>query len=335
MSGSNSFGNHFSWSNSRHRMFEECKRKYYYQYYGYWKGWLHEAPERVRTIYRLKQLDNRYLWKGTLVHEGVAFLLKGALTGSEPDLDRFKQAVVNRMRTQFKQSRRKKYRWDPKGKFGLLEHEYEERLEEGTWRAVRDDVLDCLDRFVESEVYETARNLTMEDCLALEGDLENPDNFWTTLPPEPRRFETLPTEPSVDRFEVGDVPVWVKLDFAFREPGGAVRIVDWKSGGSKDEPDPMQLNVYGTYAVETWGLPEEQLRLTVYNVARDERYDRTFSRDLKQETLGRLRASTEKMKSGLVDPESNQAREEDFPTIDDVSTCRRCRYRLVCKPELA
>ncbi|MFB6214273.1 MAG: PD-(D/E)XK nuclease family protein, partial [Candidatus Bipolaricaulia bacterium] len=75
---SEDFKNNFSWSSSRLSTFKNCKRKYFFQYYGFWKGW-EEAPERVQTIYLLKKLQNRHMWKGTTIHEAIAFLLKSLL----------------------------------------------------------------------------------------------------------------------------------------------------------------------------------------------------------------------------------------------------------------
>ncbi|HEY6105359.1 MAG TPA: PD-(D/E)XK nuclease family protein, partial [Anaeromyxobacteraceae bacterium] len=34
--------NEFSWSKSRHDKFQDCRRAYFYAYYGSWGGW--EAP---------------------------------------------------------------------------------------------------------------------------------------------------------------------------------------------------------------------------------------------------------------------------------------------------
>src|SRR5260370_7964974 len=31
--------NQFSWSRTRDNVFQECRRRYYYQYYGAWAGW--------------------------------------------------------------------------------------------------------------------------------------------------------------------------------------------------------------------------------------------------------------------------------------------------------
>ncbi|MCF7875796.1 PD-(D/E)XK nuclease family protein, partial [Candidatus Bipolaricaulota bacterium] len=82
---SEDFKNTFSWSNSRLQAFQRCKRKYYFQYYGFWGGWEEDASERVQTIYLLKKLKNRHMWKGTIIHEAIAFLLKSLLNSEEID----------------------------------------------------------------------------------------------------------------------------------------------------------------------------------------------------------------------------------------------------------
>ena len=36
--------NAFSWSFTRHRTFQDCRRAYYLNYYGYWNGWSNDDP---------------------------------------------------------------------------------------------------------------------------------------------------------------------------------------------------------------------------------------------------------------------------------------------------
>lgn len=56
------FKSEFSWSISRDRIFQIWPRQYYFNYYGYWLGWEINVPLRVKQIYILKQLKNRYMW---------------------------------------------------------------------------------------------------------------------------------------------------------------------------------------------------------------------------------------------------------------------------------
>ena len=66
--------NDFSWSKSRNGVFDECKRRYFYQYYGSWGGWDATAPAEVRRLYVLKQLASRQMWAGRLVHDAIEMM---------------------------------------------------------------------------------------------------------------------------------------------------------------------------------------------------------------------------------------------------------------------
>jgi len=114
--------------------------------------------------------------------------------------------------------------------------------------------------------------------------LKGSDNIWKNISPNLETWKNLPSGPAADSFSVDGVKVWVKLDFAYQEEDDSVRVIDWKSGNSNGEPDPIQLNIYGYYASEVWGIPEEKIHLTAYNVNQDEKYDRTYSEKQKQET---------------------------------------------------
>jgi len=67
--------NDFSWSRSRDNVFSECKRRYFYHYYGAWGGWEAGATEEVRRLYVLKQLASRQMWAGRVVHDAIEMAL--------------------------------------------------------------------------------------------------------------------------------------------------------------------------------------------------------------------------------------------------------------------
>ncbi|MBS3787772.1 PD-(D/E)XK nuclease family protein [Candidatus Bipolaricaulota bacterium] len=304
---SEDFKNDFSWSNSRLSTFKSCKRKYYFQYYGFWDGWEDDAPDRIRTIYRLKKLQNRHTWKGTITHEAIAFLLKYLLVNERLEEGEFKEAVVEKMRNQYRNSDSGDYKTDPKNNFGLLEHYYEEEVANGTWQLLRDDVIRSLDNFRGSKFWKKAKTLSMDDCLALEGDLKGSDNIWKNISPNLNTWKNLPSG-KPDTFSVDGIKVWVKLDFAYPGDEGSIRLIDWKSGNSKDELDPTQLNIYGYYTSEAWGVPAEKINLTAYNVNQDERHERTFSKEEKQETREKILNSVKNMKEMLTDKDANEAK---------------------------
>jgi len=73
--------NEFSWSKSRDEIFQTCPRQYYFNYYGYWGGWEKGSPERIRQIYLLKNLKNRFMWTGEKVHDCIKHTLKNLQRG--------------------------------------------------------------------------------------------------------------------------------------------------------------------------------------------------------------------------------------------------------------
>lgn len=68
--------NDFSWSLQRIAMFERCKREYFYHYYGSWQGWVENAEEKVRLIYRLKNIRNEDAWIKTIIEKTFSSAIK-------------------------------------------------------------------------------------------------------------------------------------------------------------------------------------------------------------------------------------------------------------------
>jgi hypothetical protein len=74
--------NEFSWSKSRHDKFAECRRAYFYAYYGSWGGWEAPGGSEVRELYVLKKLSTRFQWAGSVVHDALKqVLVRAKATG--------------------------------------------------------------------------------------------------------------------------------------------------------------------------------------------------------------------------------------------------------------
>ena len=94
--------NEFSWSTSRHEKFVECRRAYYYAYYGSWGGWEAAPGSSVRELYVLKKLSSRWQWAGSVVHEAIRQLLERAkLRGEFTPVDALVQRTRERARAQW------------------------------------------------------------------------------------------------------------------------------------------------------------------------------------------------------------------------------------------
>ena len=102
--------NEFSWSKTRDEVFRTCPRQYWFAYYGNWNGWREDAPARTREIYVLKNLKNRQVWAGQVVHECIERSLNNIRRGIKVlSVDEIVSMTLQRMRTDFRSSRRLNY----------------------------------------------------------------------------------------------------------------------------------------------------------------------------------------------------------------------------------
>jgi hypothetical protein len=301
------FKNEFSWSTSRDALFEECKRKYYYNYYGSWGGWERgKADDVTRTLYVLKQLKSRWQWKGTIVHNEIARILKqlvstGKLTPIEASLSR----VTDLMREEFRYSRDGSY-WEKDGGLrdvtSLFEHEYKVSIPDEDWKKIHEEVIGCIRNFYKSDVLEKVRNLDKKAILSI-------DSITPTL------------------FSFNDEKIYVNLDLAYRIEN-KIEIVDWKTGVGESEP--LQFVVYTIYAKEVLGIPLEKISVIEYNLLTEQKIVHKFSPDNIKEAKEHINKSIASMKSCLRNPLENTAVMTDFSRTEDERKCEFCNFKKIC-----
>ncbi len=300
--------NEFSWSHSRSETFRECPLRYYYHYYGYWGGWDATGDPLARRLYVLRNLKNRYLWSGAIVHDVVAGMLErlragesGPESGPEPEAEA--ERAVERMRAEFRESRDGLYLERPKKATGLAEHHYREAVSDGEWRSLAEMVRRSILGFAQSPFRATAEALPGQD--------------WLTL-------EQLLT------FEIEQAKVYVKMDWAYRLPAGGIVICDWKTGKRRPQPGGLQLGCYALYAAQTWQVAPEQIQVIEANI----NTGATGSAQLAARHIAEARAaiteSIHDMRARLRDADRNEARIEDFPAQPSARGCARCVFREVC-----
>ena len=106
--------NVFSWSKSRDEQFRDCQRKYFYDKYAAWGGWDKASPEDIRLAYILKNLKNRWAWKGESVHHTIEEVLKSYRAQKPVKLEEALAQMTDVMRVNFRASKAKKHYEDPK-----------------------------------------------------------------------------------------------------------------------------------------------------------------------------------------------------------------------------
>jgi hypothetical protein len=300
--------NEFSWSKSRHEKFSECRRAYFYTYYGSWGGWDAPAGSPVRELYVLKKLSSRWQWAGSVVHDAVKQVLTRAkATGDLRPLEEVLDQTRRRARAQFATSREKGY-WREKSRIvGLVEHEYAEPVADAEWKRLYDQVIEAsLRGFYASEVLEELRR--------------TPRERWLTVD-------------ELDKWSFEGTTIWAAVDFAYRDQDGRVNLLDWKTGKAR-EVDHVQVGTYALYARQKWGAPPDGVVGGLVYLAPDGgpavRVDVKADEATLESCRQTMRGSIGAMKQVLADPARNQAVIEAFPQIQDRDACRRCPFRRPC-----
>lgn len=297
--------NEFSWSRSRDHVFQECRRRYYYHYYGAWGGWDSAADPATRTLYVLKQLATRQMWAGRVVHEAVERALLALRDGYALSEASLIEHTVRQMREEWKASRDGVYRENPR-RTGLFEHEYGVPIKDGEWQALRDHVTRCLRNF---------------HRLPLLADIKRtPTHRWIFIE-------------DIGSFDFEGTRIFAAPDFGYWSQEERLQLIDWKTGGNGEDAG-LQLGGYALYALEVMGVDLPRVDLLEVNL-RDARVTvhpwNAISLDRVRE---HIRLSVRAMKAYLKDPERNLAEETNFEKTEDLRICRWCNFRAVCRPEL-
>jgi PD-(D/E)XK nuclease superfamily protein len=298
--------NEFSWSKSRNGVFDECKRRYFYQYYGAWGGWDPAAPDEVKRLYVLKQLATRQMWAGRIVHDAIEMALAALRDGHGVPVDAFVRDVVARMRTEWRSSRDGRYRDNPRT-CALFEHEYAVDVAPAAWQMLKTNVETCLRKFFALPLLAQIRS--------------TPPEHWSI-------------EHWSRSFEFEGTPMWIAPDFGFWNADGRLTLVDWKTGGANPDAAAFQLGCYALYARDMLGVEPANVDLLEVNLREPVVTRHTWDAVRLAEVREQLRLSIRGMKAYLADPERNLAVIEAFERTEQLRICRRCNYRAVCRPEL-
>ena len=301
--------NVFSWSKSRAEEFGECRRKYFYARYLSWGGWETSAPRDVRLAYVLKNLKNRWAWKGETVHHVVETALKALRAGKPLSEKEAVDLLTKTMRENYKSSKAKKYLQDPKHNLGLFEHEYEKPVDDATWKKMHDEAAACVQNLMRSPLYKELQTEDKSGWLVIE-DLEE--------------------------FDFNGAKIYVKLDFA-RRKNGLIEIIDWKTGKEEKSEASVQIGAYAIYAMQRWNVPLEQVR--AYLVFLTHAVPVLQEQPLNDKTLVDARKtitdSIAAMREVLADPDRNVPKSRDhFPFTQNERLCSHCSFYKMCEKYL-
>ena len=297
--------NVFSWSKSRAEEFEECPRKYFYARYLSWGGWGQGAAKDVRLAYVLKNLKNRWAWKGETVHHVIETVLKALRAGKPLSQSEAIELLTKTMRENYKSSKTKKYLQDPKRNLGLFEHEYEKGVDDATWKKIHEEASACMKNLYASPLYNELREEDKANWLVIE-DLEE--------------------------FDFNGSRIYVKLDFA-RRRDGFIDIIDWKTG-KEERVAGVQIGAYAIYAMQKWNVPLENVRAYLVFLTNPvpALQEQKLSEAVIEQTRKTISSSVAAMQALLSDiPRNVPKAREQFAFTKNERLCSTCNFYKMCE----
>ncbi|MCE5168614.1 PD-(D/E)XK nuclease family protein [Paenibacillus profundus] len=295
----------WSWSPSRHTLFEECRRKYYYHYYAAHNGWLADAPELAKQAYRLKQMTNLYLVFGDAMHKmAETTLMQFNQAGRLLEADELTRRVRNLLNQAYKDSLdQAAWREQPKKRTMLHEMYYDGELPHHVTDTIKRRIPILADRFLGSRSLQQFVQEQQARLLEIE------------------RLNTI---------EVAGTKVYVKLDFMFRQDNRHV-IVDWKTG-QEDERNKTQLRLYGLYVHRMYEVPYERLDIRTEYLLSGQCYEDQVEGEEMAELERHVVTSIQLMRDYLAEPAINRPLSVDsFEPTENARRCRRCAFLEICE----
>ncbi|AKI98017.1 PD-(D/E)XK nuclease family protein [Kosmotoga pacifica] len=296
-----------SWSLSKQRLFEECKRKYYYKTFLSWKGWQSGATKLERKAYLLSKLQNIYALSGQAIHEQI------------------QKAIVERnfsMERAFKEVRAK--------------------LREA-WIDSVDHIVDWerwpKEYTILSELYygrkDWLRGKSQEVLKRIKTSLINFESSHSYRKVLKDRVEVIEVDESFPSFFYNGVKVYSIIDFLYRDKkAGNITIVDWKTGNKNEAKDHQQLGLYVIYVLEKYpGIELTQIKCVNEYLLSGERAEYTFSESQIEGLREYISRSIRELEEYLEDPAINKPKDISAFPVNRNKNCNYCEFKEICKDD--
>jgi len=290
-----------SWSASRAREFQRCRREYWYARYATW-GWWKEGPEgEKRRLAILKNLTSLPAFTGDCVHRAIARWFELREAGSRLDAEALFLEARELFRRGWRESRGEYWRGRPSRTIHLEEHHYGPEPDADRTEKARLALETCTRNFLTMPELEPVRASEPGDWLAVE---------------------------AMDSYLFLGAKVYAVPDFAARQ-GEEIHIWDWKTGRPR-EADSFQLHTYALYACERWAADPEAIVLHAVYLGAGQVHTMPVDIERLSTVQDRMSESVRAMLELHYDPDQDPVVEENWPTSGAPAACPRCRFREVC-----
>lgn len=291
-----------SWSASRAKEFERCRREYWYARYANWGWWTEQPRGRKFELATLKNLYTLPAFAGDCAHRAVARWLELKRGGTAMSAAELYEEMVENFRQGWRQSANGAWRERPNKATHLFEHQFERPLPPERTEEVRALFERCAQWFVESPELRPAREA-------------HPDHW--------RALEAL------DSYSFLGTKVYAVPDFAYAD-GDHLHIWDWKTGRPR-ESDLFQLHTYALYACEKWEQDPEAITLHAAYLGEGQLQSVPVDVYQLSEVQDRMSASVREMMDVHYDPDEDPVVEEHWTPAPEARKCGWCRFQGVCE----
>jgi hypothetical protein len=292
--------NEFSWSCSRDRLFRDCRRAYYYQYYASWGGWDSSADELARKAYILKNVKSIDMWIGDTVHQIIKGIVEGIKEGKTISLDEALTRTKLELRKTWEQSRNAAWKVNIKHNLNLFEHYYGKEITNDEVAAKVGKAAECMRNLYASGILDSFRDIPADGFLSI-------DQF--------------------DAFELEGVKIFAIPDLVVRDRRGLM-LFDWKTGKTSDD-DVFQLSFYVLYAVYKWRIAADEVSIIPFYLM-SKGGAKPVTPVATDAVKSYLRESLAAMRSTLADITQNQADISKCPRTTQNWRCQSCKFKEIC-----
>jgi hypothetical protein len=304
----------FKWSLSRNKNFEDCLRKYYFQYYDWRDWWIASEDGMKRIANTMRSLKSRAMWRGIIIHEVIRVILHN----NRPqeigcDYDQAEKILVRKMKNDWASSVDWLIVEDPKVFCGLMEHYYH------------------MD-YCNYQGYEEDLDIARTHIRAL---------FDSGLLDEIKKTDVKLLELEENReILIETIPISLKLDLALESLNGKVSITDWKTGQAPQESvdgisrggivdDDLQLNLYAMYVSAQYKIPYNRISTQQIFLAEKKSISFKITPESVKVTNTKVLLSAREMKR----LDGGKKSINQFPQTDDIHRCNLCNFRGICHKE--
>lgn len=296
--------NELSWSSSRASVFAQCKRRYYWRYYGSWGGWDRNADKQTRKAYILSKMTNLPAAVGTVVHRAIKRMIVGLMNGNSSSAESESVNARRELANMWADAKENLWHHNPKRTPPFDELYYGTTPDELELKSHGSHARKCIETFESSWLYRDLQDDIPAQWFALDqGDSFSGSDHWR-----------------VDGHRVFAIP-----DFG-RNAGDGFEVWDWKTGQPADD-HYVQLQVYGSYASEMLNAGDHG-DLYAFYLGDDEIVKREFSRE--DNVANDVIIKGIEAMNHYADAENNPKTIEEFAMTDELDSCRRCQFRELC-----